>query len=221
MLRDLINLTKQLYPTGRAFNIRTNGVFFKLSDSLAASEARVLSELRNLLSRVIPDNAVFDAEDAGHWERALGLPIAPEGVDLEGRKQIIYNKMKYPGTLKARQHYLYIEARLRENGFNVYILENDLSETPAAMNYGEFNYGEGVYGSAAIDWTVCANYTDETKDRVFNIGLPVNYRATFYVGGQNPGDFATVPAERKNEFRELILKLKPAQTVGLLRINYT
>jgi hypothetical protein len=45
-------------------------------------------------------------------------------------------------------------------------------------------------------------------------------RFTFFVGGATFPDRADIPAERENEFRELLLKLKPAQMVGYLFLNY-
>lgn len=45
-------------------------------------------------------------------------------------------------------------------------------------------------------------------------------RGTFFVHGSTYPALASVPLIRKKEFRELILKLKPAQMVGFLYINY-
>lgn len=47
------------------------------------------------------------------------------------------------------------------------------------------------------------------------------YRSSFFICGENYPDIADVPLSRKNEFRQLILSLKPTQTVSFNYINYT
>jgi hypothetical protein len=64
-----------------------------------------------------------------------------------------------------------------------------------------------------------ANYIDELEDEDFSIGS--NYRSTFYIAGSTITTFATLDIARKNEFRQLVLQLKPAQTVAFLFINFT
>jgi len=45
-------------------------------------------------------------------------------------------------------------------------------------------------------------------------------RFTFFVGGSGYPNRASVPLSRKDEFRHLILKLKPAHSVAFLYIDY-
>jgi hypothetical protein len=91
----------------------------------------------------------------------------------------------------------------------------------SAALYGAFTYGQLNYGAQGIaDTTVIANHIEEEKDEFYNFGSSVNLRATFFVGGFNFGDRAVVDPDRKKEFRELILKMKPAQTAGILYIDY-
>jgi hypothetical protein len=72
---------------------------------------------------------------------------------------------------------------------------------------------DGIYYNNLI-----ANRIDESLDVTFDIGS--NLRATFFVGGETLGTFADVDIQRKEEFRQLILKLKPVQSIGFLLINY-
>lgn len=218
-INSLIKLTKQLYPTGRAFKLRNNGAFFTLHLALSDSENRFLQDLNSIYNSLIPDNDYFSEDDAANWERALGLTIAPN-ISLEERKIIIYDRMQYPGTVRERQSWQYLQGRLRNVGFDVYVNENIPVNAVVHSIYGNYNYGDVVYGLEDKDFTICANYISEADDENYDVGLEGNYKATFYVGGINQDDFATVPLSRKNEFRSMILKLKPAQTVGLLRINY-
>jgi hypothetical protein len=85
-------------------------------------------------------------------------------------------------------------------------------------NHGEFNHGEMEHGGYLWNQQV-VNFIPEILDANFNPGL--SYRATFFVGGEIFGTFADVPTARKNEFRQLILKLKEVNTVAYLLINYT
>jgi len=59
---------------------------------------------------------------------------------------------------------------------------------------------------------------DEVLDSYFLIGA--NYRSTFFIAGSSLTTPASVDINRKNEFRQLILKIKPVQTVALLNLNY-
>jgi hypothetical protein len=63
-----------------------------------------------------------------------------------------------------------------------------------------------------------ANYIPESLDAMFNVGP--SHRSTFFIGGQTFGTFADVDELRKDEFRQLILKLKEVNTVAYLLINY-
>jgi hypothetical protein len=159
--------------------------------------------------------------------------------------------MNHPGTIKARQHYLYIEGQLQQAGFDVYVYENFAELLPAdfivipeiealndanldefnlgdattvypslfglpnldEFNLGEFNLDEEVYLNKIV------NNIPTEADSYFDIGQ--TSRATFFIGGPTAGSFANVPLVRRNEFRKLILTLKPVQNVGYLLINYT
>lgn len=53
-----------------------------------------------------------------------------------------------------------------------------------------------------------------------DVNREVQLRGTFFVHGATYPNLADIPAYRQDEFRELILKLKPAQLVGFLYINW-
>jgi len=226
---DLVKLSEQLYPTGRAWWLQLNTVFRNLHEGLALSESRALEFNTNLLNSILPDNDNFSTDDAANLERALGLFIQPS-VNLEDRKAAILRKMQHPGNIPARQHYLYLQGQLQAAGFNVYVHENRVplgggqyevrNIIPAIC--GEFNYNDTVYNNLGISgsFSKLANYIDEDKDSGFVFGNDINLRATFFIGGEIFGDYADVSELRKKEFRELILKIKPAQTACWLLINY-
>jgi hypothetical protein len=250
-IQPLIQLTEQLYPTGRGFNIHIGSFIRKMHLALNRSESRLNDNTLDILNGILPDNDSFTVEDATLWEQRLGL-ITNDAVSLANRKLAIIRKLNYPGTIIARQSGGFIESQLRLAGFDVYVHENpDLISIEELLNelnnvanlglgnIGGFNLGSvfsvypnlftdsniggfnlGEVNLAQIDFKgkVVNNITD-SLDLHFNIG---NSRIkTFFVGGENLGDFADVPTARKDEFRQLILKLKPTETVAYLLINYT
>lgn len=227
----ILKLSRQLLPTGRAFRMPFGGEFEKLMKGLARSEARAHDDALSILDSALPDNNNFSTADAAQWERRLGL-ITNSSVSLSDRKMAIKRKMAHPGSIRARQNYLYIEDQLQAAGFDVYVYEN-------RFPYGDGSYytltPEQVLGTGGLDVQLgdsqlgdsqlggnienkIINYIDEDTDSSFSVGS--NLRFTFFIGGPYLGDYASVPEIRKDEFRQLILRLKPVQCVGYLFINY-
>ena len=56
--------------------------------------------------------------------------------------------------------------------------------------------------------------------RINQFDIGDNYKSTFFIGGAVLGDFANVPFQREKEFRQLVLKLKPDQTIAFIFINF-
>lgn len=237
--RDKLDaLTRQLYPTGRAFKMPKNGWLESLHRGLALSENKAYNDALAILNSILPDNEYFTEEDAGDWERRLGM-IDSTGVPLATRKLAIKRKMNFPGSIKARQHYLYIQGQLRAAGFDVYVYENRfddgmggyVTKSPVAIGgYGgiaatqhktTIEHGQRQHGGSWGNFVV--NNIEQADDLSFNVGS--NLRSTFFIGGpaleSYPGTYAYVPTMRKAEFRQLILKLKPVQTLAYLFIVYT
>lgn len=235
-LSDIIlSLTKQLYPTGRAFKFPKDGYMEKLHKALAVSETKAYEDALSIKNSLLPDNTSFTTEDAEDWERRLGLPTDPL-VSLNDRKAAILRKLTQPGTNPAKGHYLYLQEQLQLAGFNVYVYENRFltyypdgyitlypsqitgsSSIFTTTRHGMYNHGTGIHHGQFYNNKV-ANFIDERKDYYFDIGS--NLRSTFFIGGSPLGTFANVPIARKDEFRQLILKLKPCQTVAYLFINF-
>jgi len=116
-------LNKQLYPTGRAFEIPEGSVREKLDHGLMASEIRMHGTITGILDEILPDNANFTAEMATAWEQRLGL-ITNSAVSLDDRKAAIIRKMNHPGDIAARQSWDYLEQSLQLAGFDVYVHDN-------------------------------------------------------------------------------------------------
>lgn len=227
-------LTKQLLPTGRAWWQPIGGNFQKLLNGLQASEARAYADACVILNNILPDNNNFTTDDATAWEKRLGL-ITNTLVSLSDRKEAIQRKMAHPGTIKARQNYLYLQGQLQAAGFNVYVYENRfrdyfydyVTKTPTqfsslpfptvSIEYSDYlEYGDEEYGQGYTNKV--ANHVEQSLDDFFDIGP--SYRETFFIGGATPGSWAIVDANRKDEFRQLILKIKPTQTVAFLLVYF-
>lgn len=227
MFDKLVQLAKQLYPTGRAFKMALNSEFEKLTKGIALSEERFYLDSYTILNSILPDNLGFTTDDATDWERRLGMRDGSLNT-LTDRKAAIIRKLNAPGINPAKGHYLNLERELQLAGFNVYVYENLPVIAPTAfpaaititsgLQYGQQQYNGVQYGTTYTN--KIANYIDESKDLYFNLGG--SYHGTFFIGGSLPQGFiADIPLTRKNEFRELILKIKQVQTVGFLYINYT
>lgn len=238
----ILSLTKQLYPSGRAFKMPVEGNLEYLHYALALSEDRAYNDALAVLHSILPDNAFFTVDDAADWERRLGLTTNTL-VDLEDRKLAIARKIGYPGSQPAKGHYLNLQNQLQKAGFNVYVYENRFPTYPddgtyftrtpydvaadidpvaaltllSIVQHGDIQHGDTQHGVRYNNMIV--NYIEEEKDARFDIGG--SFRSTFFIGGNPIGSFANVPLIRKNEFRELILKQKQVQDVGFLFITYT
>jgi hypothetical protein len=258
-IRDKVfKIVRQLYPKSRIYKIFDGSYWAKLEKAEAVSKSRAYEDATSILFAILPDNDNFTADDATDWERRLGL-ITNVSVSLADRKAAIQRKMNHPGTIVARQHYLYVQGQLQDANFNVWVHENRLDDgygdiaavDPADFidieEVGELNEFElddvelgdattvfpDLFNFAELDTfdlggndlngvqynSLVANSLSASADSSFDIGE--NYRSTFFIGGEIPGTFADVDANRETEFRQLILKLKPSQTIAYLLINYT
>lgn len=229
----LMKLTERLLPKGRAFRLVPGGFTTGLYRALSLGEIRAVEDAKGVLNSILPDNDNFTADDAQQWEARLGI-YSSELVPLESRKLAIKRKLNFPGNTPARQSYLWLQNQLRLAGFDVYVHENRFEVSPGVyesrdpitvsgessiaeyINHGEKDHGEFDHGYLLNN--VVANGIDAEKDRGFSIGT--DYDSTFFVGGLTIGSFSNVDAEREREFRQIILRIKPEQTVGLLFINF-
>jgi len=239
-LDQLKALTRNLLPTGRANAIHKGGVKDKVYNALAVSQLQAYEDAKSILNVILPDNNNFTADDATRWEERLGLITNPL-VSLTDRKLAIIRKMNHPGDIPARQSRDYLQDSLRLAGFDVYVYENTLDqniEQVLSINnnvaqwgvkqFGNFNFGSiyNIYSSLFdVDGSGVYHYNqkvvnniDPSLDTFFDIGT--TNKSIFFIGGVTLGSFANVDTNRREEFRQLILKIKPVQTVGYLLVNY-
>jgi hypothetical protein len=226
----MINLVRQLYPTGRAFRIFTGSNFEKLHGSLNDVMETFKDEVKSIYDSLLPDNDNFTAEDATIWEKRLGLTGAGT---LEDRKKAIMRKLNHPGNTRGRLSRLFLEGQLRAAGFDVYVHANwfpdglggfaPINPGTGAGSYtahGAARHGISVHGTSGFPYeSIIANHVNKALEPS-PVFTPDQLKYSFFIGGQTFPNTATVPAAREKEFRKLILTLKGSHMVGYLLINY-
>ncbi len=209
---NILKLTKQLLPTGRVWRLPYMGIFYKLLYALGKSEQKAVQFAYSTLYRILPDNDNFTADDATEWERRLAISGGVGYVPLSIRKNIILRKYQFPGGFLNRQNYKYIEAQLQLAGFNVTVTENDQplpigGETVHSLN--TLHSLSTLHGKAQLFSNLIANSINHGE--TFNIDT---YKGVFYIDG-------AIPVNSIAAFRQLVLTLKPVNTVAILRLIYT
>lgn len=221
----LKKLAKQLLPTGRAFRMPSNGDGDKFLEAIAESKQVAFDSAIGILDAILPDNANFTSLDATQWERRLGM-IVDSGATLSDRKLAIQRKMNHPGDIQARQSGDYIQQSLRDAGFNVTVFWNiNINDLPAYTNrsnvFGAYNFGISNFGLLSeryyFDAEKVVNFIDYIQDESFKFGIENN--SFFVVCGAILGSTAIVPLERREELRQLILRLKPLHLPCLLFVQ--
>jgi hypothetical protein len=203
---------------------------------------RCYNDARSILDHILPlpnndkftDGTVNPADnDCNDFEELLGLiqwgvtsPATPTRLQ---RMAVIATKMRYPGTDAPRQAATYIQEQLQAAGFPVYVYENLAGVSPGDIlgepyglaQYGTVEYGDTEYGSGTDDdgVSIIANHVEQSLDAGFVVAP--NYHGTFFISGSPITAFADIPATQKEQFRQMILSLKPAHMAGYLFINYT
>ncbi len=230
----VLSLSKQFYPTGRAWKMPFGGRLESLHLALNISEVKAYEDAVSIKNTILPDNDFFLEDDATDWERRLGL-ITNHSTPLIDRRLSIKRKLNQPGIAPAKSNWRYLQEQLQAAGFNVFVFENRffdypdgyVTKTPAEFSlttypiglqfqHGDHQHGDIQHGGSLANQIV--NSVFQEIDDQFEIGE--NFRSTFFIGGEIAGSFANVDITREQEFRQLILTLKPVQTVGFLLINY-
>lgn len=168
------------------------------------------------------------------WEYILSL--LGQGTNEE-RLEAIVQALTTAGKISKSA----LEIVLQANGFDVYVHSNDGKITASdvvTLGYGSTLFGtleDGTDVRLAIDTDgnsdpdipgseLCVNFIDSTIDESkYRTKLTTDQRRweyCFFIGGETFPDFAGVYANRKEEFRELILKSKPAGMWAVLLVNY-
>ena len=227
----LADLAMQLYPTGRAFNMLKQSIMDKFHSAINVQFIRLFEDAKLTIESSIPDNENFDENDCALWEYRFGI-ITNAGLDLATRRSAIYRRMSRGRNVPARQHIAYLEYQLQLAGFDVYIHENGFYEggilvhkrpeeildlMPQSVQHGlSTQHGIGVQHGGVNSEIIANSYQ---PNELYSVGDD-NLWATFFIGGETLGTIALVPEIRQKEFRELVLKLKPAHLAAFTFIDY-
>ena len=227
-------LTKQLMPSGRAFRMLPGGNLDKFSDGINDSENELIANVKSIYDSIFPDNLNFTVDDATNWERTLGV-ISNSATDLEDRKSALIRKLNPPGSIKPRQSYRYLQKSLRAAGFDVYVYPNrfyddvllkyvtkPLSEFAISSSEYEVQHGQIVHGQSQHGQTnhyKIVNSIYSSVDSTFDVGDELFH--TFFICGVTEGVNAVISASREVEFRELVLRIKPVQSVCYPLVSFT
>lgn len=227
--------------------VQKGGIFYRLETALSISKEMAWQDGVGVLNHIMPDNPGFTIDDAHDWYRRLGI-YDSGNVPFADMKLAIARKQSFPLVPLDKQHWKYIQDQLQAAGFDVYVVENRfwddatssyITKTPEeymaglmqSPEYNDDQYGDIEYGG---EYSKIVDYIEDYKDQPFDIGA--NYRSTFFITGNinateyndvQYGDveytglpYAFVLESRHKEFRQLIIKLKGAQEVGFLFVNY-
>ena len=127
-------------------------------------------------------------------------------------------------NIPARQHITYLQYKIQEAGFDLFLYENtppyknpiDVIATPPPRTQHADTTQHGpntTHGGQGFQ--IVANSSNNSE--VYNVGG--NLYATFFVGGPTLGSIADVPESRIVELRRIILKYKPSHLAAYLFIN--
>lgn len=227
---DFFKMVAILYPTGRAWNLPENGKFAAMHSGINLSLVQMALDAAASIDATFPDNVNFDSGDADLWEYRYGIPFNAS-LTLQQRMANIYQAMAFPQNILGRQSPSYIEAMLRQAGFDVHVYQNIFfdgggnlyQKTPAevlgtVVDITQFG-PPTQFGSdtefGGVNFAVIAN--NETAESYTTGG---NLWATFFISGPAINIPATVSKFRQQEFRRLVLKLKPAHLVAFLLVNF-
>lgn len=200
----------------------------KLHNAEIKTLKRVYQDLIDLLSQNIPDNDLFSMLDSENWARVFGIDFQ-ESLSIENRKKAIITRRKYPNGILPRQHYQFMQNYLQSMGFMVWIHENRFYNgvdgfepiLASPQTYGVGYYGSMYYNGDNAEYSeIIKQYIDKDIDQELNITTEGLGAYTFFIAGENIEDNASVPTNRIEEFRHEVLKLKPAHSVALLRVQY-
>lgn len=228
----LFKLINDLYPTGKAFVIPALSNRYKFYTAVANFFNDVYLDITALTSQILSDNENFDAQDAARWESILGLQ-RNSVLSLEQRRQAILRKYTSPRNVTGRSAAVFLEQQLQLAGFNVFVHENRFDDGSGGIESRSFEQVVGVQNSAVYaDSSTYGSRTYGQTNRQLIVNslessidnqhpLFGNNNRTFFIGAQTVGQFVSLPATREQEFRELVLTIKPVNSIAYSLINYT
>ena len=205
-------------PTGRAWNGEIQLAYLRGIGSEFNDQDKNIADIADI-------NNILFGNKLTVWQEILNL--TPVGT-IEEQEQDVIRKLSDVGSLRKED----IEASLRNAGFDVYVHVN--GQDPRAysggvplMTLGDGNaymgYEDALLGTFESAGDIVVNSINAESDESYLpaiTGDMATWRYNFFIGGSVFPSIATVDAAREDEFRRLILEIKPLGMWATLLINY-
>ncbi len=213
----------------------SGGFLYRLHRAIGASQIALWLANENIMDALLPDNPNFSEADAVDWYRRYGL-YNSGSVSFTDMKAAISQRASWPVTPLNQRCAAFMTAQLQLAGFNVKVYQNKfwtgsayIAKTPGEVLgepvsesfLGGFYLGDAELGSAHLldGVSLCVNYLEDALDEPFVVS---NYNQSCFIADPaSVTTFASVPAARHVEFRQLLLKLKSVKMAAFLFVNYT
>lgn len=223
---------KHLLPRARAWSLTIRKRLREFFEGLTVA---LIDDIREFLDYVWRDVDPAETREPGAWEAQFGLPDT--ALSESARRDRLDAAWKASGG----QSPSYIQETLRANGFDVYVhewwvpgtepavgVQGDATPRNASTTLVDPAYTlVNIVLTSEPDYIVLAgetgmeageqlaeagnylNFTEKRKD----YGLPGSDGWPFmlYIGGQAFGTFASIGADRRDEFEALCLRICPCQ----------
>lgn len=237
---------RSLLPRGKAFSFADNSIGNMLNKAYSKSIGKLYSDSYSIFDSIIPDTSNFTSDDALMWEKKLGIKASELTTLEIRKKAIIqkYNypnsdaPRQHFSFIEKQLRDAGFNVRIYENN------ESGVTRTPESILasigvpfHGDSYHSDDIFHASMISGLGASTHHEETthsEDITHNTGIfslianhiderldwdfPIwnNMRSTFFISGEVIEDFITIPEDRRNEFRQLVLQLKPAQSIGII-----
>lgn len=217
----LNNVYKILYPTGAAFKTLQGSFRSKVHDGVDYALSDFFDIKDSFFNGLYPDNDLITIKEIDFLSYIYGLEY-PSGTTFSQKKQLLLNRMNRSGAANYKQSAIYMQKVLNDFGFDVMVTENTSGNIPVELMTVNFiQHGINVQHGMGMQLgmkhlPVIAN-SQELRE-VYSLGANNNWAAFFITGIGGLDQYIPVQDSRMREFRELVLRLKPAHTVAVLKV---
>lgn len=186
---------------------RMYGLSVYPSDTLQVRMARILAHITPYPKDVgvLSLQVLQDEIDAAGWAGVLYIHENLDGL----YPQDVLPQLSYP--MQSGDGQL---ADFQLGGYNY---ADDYPQFYEWFQLGDYQLGGGILGTIPQFNNKIANSLQRIEDLFVNLAPVEN---TFYVCGQNLGDIVTLPQADEIPLRQLLLDIKPLNSVGFLLIEY-
>lgn len=235
----MLTLIIRLFPRAEAWRIAIGSWLRKLLDGFASLPAAARIFIDRVYEQLAPGSV--DAENLADWERQFGINF-PSASETDRRLAIA---AKWAAT--GGQSPQYIEDTLQAAGFNVYVHEwwvppneaprtardpRDYANQPLIGQYQCIPDSETQHECTDVpNGPQCTEWLMNEVNYIVNDNLtpiapppipsdPDRWRFFIYIGAETFPNFAEVSMFRRDEFRELLLTICPAQQWIVTLVDY-